>query len=68
MAGSRQSEWQKKMRQEGNCAMCGKPRNLYAWRCDACQKKLRESVRKAVGGRKWEPGSPGRPPKWVVMV
>jgi len=65
---SRQRDWQVRKHKEGLCTTCAQPVNMYKYHCDECQRKRRISIRKANGHRAWEPGMPGRPPKWAERV
>lgn len=60
---SRQAAWARKQVAAGNCGKCGKPRNLYATRCDLCAVKHRINVRKKNGNNAWKPGCRGNKPK-----
>jgi hypothetical protein len=42
---SRQYLWQMKQLSNGNCIICGKPRNDYRYRCDVCTAKQRVVAR-----------------------
>lgn len=51
---SRQREWQKRKRAEGNCVICGKKRNHDKELCDKCHEarleRLREAYKRKRGG------------------
>jgi hypothetical protein len=59
---TKQRRWQLKKQAEGNCMTCGKPRNLYAERCDTCHAVERLRTRAACGHQPWREGGRGRPP------
>lgn len=59
---SRQRLWQNKRLAQGCCVRCGKPRNLYAQRCDDCQQRETERARKKNGCHEWKAGGRGRTP------
>ncbi len=44
--GERQRLWQRQQVAAGNCGQCGKPRQRFRWRCDACQEKNRQMHRR----------------------
>jgi hypothetical protein len=46
---SRQNLWAQRQIKAGNCGICGKPRQLYATRCDICAWADRERQRKRKG-------------------
>jgi len=60
---SRQRLWQAKRLAEGRCVRCGKPRNLYAQRCDACQAIETQRIREKNQCKAWKAGGRGRKPK-----
>lgn len=41
MRVSKQVRYQRKMLKAGRCIICGEKRNLYAFRCDDCQRDFR---------------------------
>lgn len=59
---SRQRQWQNKRLAAGCCVRCGAARNLYAQRCDACQRKETERARAKTGFKPWKAGGRGRKP------
>ena len=50
MIESRQTRWQRKQVEAGNCRHCGRPRLHYPTACDACAAKYRERMREAARG------------------
>ena len=42
---SRQYLWQVKKQAQGNCIICGKPRDRYRFRCDVCTAKQKALAR-----------------------
>jgi len=67
-ASEYQKERVKRLREQGRCMWCGKPReNSSSVRlCQECADKQRvykrEEQRRRKGSRPWESGKPGRPP------
>jgi len=59
---SRNRKNQLRRKKAGCCTLCGKPRNFYWEKCDACQAKVREATRRLKGFNAWQPGRRGRPP------
>lgn len=58
----KQYAWSLRMIAEGRCRTCGKPREHYAQQCDSCRIRERDRQR-APGGKSWQPGMSGKPPK-----
>lgn len=59
---SRQRLWQNKRLADGCCVRCGAKRNLYAQRCDECQRKETARAREKTGFKPWKAGGRGRKP------
>lgn len=59
---TRQEAWQKRMVAAGRCRQCGKPRQNYAFYCDACALKHREKARSRAGCEPYS-GGRGRKPR-----
>jgi len=57
----KQLDWQRRRKREGRCVICGKPRNHYTSRCDACAAKARVYMRRHLGCKAKKPSKPGRP-------
>jgi hypothetical protein len=49
---SRQVDWQSRMRAEGRCINCGKPKRRDILRCDVCADKVMNKARKMAGNPK----------------
>lgn len=65
-ATSRYAERRRAFVARGLCP-CGRKRQHYTYRCDACQLAVRRSNRNGKGHKEWKPGSAGRKPVLVVQ-
>ncbi len=68
LASRRHARWRRRMITAGRCADCGDVRNLYTIHCDDCQDKRNRWRQRNRGGDAWQPGGPGRPPKWACLA
>ena len=62
---SRQLDWQRRHAESGLCHHCVKPALKGQVECAEHALRRRDRQRQYQGLNRWEPGSPGRPPRWT---
>ena len=65
---TRQRKWQLRMRLEGRCHDCGKPKLPNDLRCLPHYLRNQQRARLASGSKPWKPGGSGRPPKFSPFI
>ena len=59
----KRNQWAERMRAEGRCITCGKPRGVFKWHCDFHGIKARLRMRRINGCKAKVAGGRGRPCK-----